>query len=183
MEKIVMKQKRPHGFTLIELIMAISLSSILALFSIQYVSQAALVNQMVSGQKELVDQAKVAMEFLTRELRFANLSPATAVQCGATPVDCVVATSYTSITFDKIIEDQVNPRRIDTGSTNITYAYNSAAQTLERTGEATATLAFSVTAFSVTVDDNGLYKLVLELAGSVGTNFKLVSAVRPRMTP
>jgi MSHA biogenesis protein MshO len=149
------------GFTLIEMIAAIVLLGIMGLFSTQFISGAAQSNQLVSGQKGLVDDAKLAMEFMLREIRVANES------------DTSIGTTATSITFDKY-----GGLTEDTDSTEISYSLVSGAIVRTSTN-ATTTLATQVTAFSVSQSDN-FYTLSMTLAGDNGTSFTLTSGVQPR---
>ena len=163
------------GFTLIEIVLSIVLMSIIGLFSIQYLSRIAQMNQTVIAQKALVDEAKTTMEFITRELRVAINTPT----CGTTPVTCVVGTAYPAITFDKYLESPVSSLRKDTNAAGIKYAFSSGALT-RTSGAATATLATNVTGFTVTPVSVNFYKVVLTLSGSLGQNFSLESSVKPR---
>ncbi|NIP99654.1 MAG: prepilin-type N-terminal cleavage/methylation domain-containing protein, partial [Nitrospinaceae bacterium] len=46
------------GFTLIELILGIVVAGLLGLFTLQYLSRVAQTNQLLSGQKTLVDEGQ-----------------------------------------------------------------------------------------------------------------------------
>lgn len=164
-----------NGFTLIEIIITITLMSIIGLFSIQYLSRVAQMNKLVVAQKALIDEAKTTMEFITREMRVAINTPT----CGTVPGTCVVGTAYPAITFDKYMESPVNAVRKDTNTSAIKYAFSGS--TLTRTsGAITTTLATSVSGFTVTPVSTNFYKVVLTLSGSTGENFSLEASVKPR---
>jgi len=149
------------GFTLVEMIAAIVLLGIMGLFSTQFITGAAESNRLVSGQKGLVDDAKLAMEFMIREIRVANESTNS------------ISTTATSITFDKY-----GGLTVDTDSTEISYSLVSG--TIRRTSSnATTTLADNVDAFSV-AKSGDFYTLSMTLKGANGTNFTLTSGVQPR---
>ena len=170
------RQAGSNGFTLIEIIMAISLASVLGLFTIQFVSQAARTTQLTRTQKDLVDAGKLAMEYMVRELRVAS----------AKNNPFVVTT--TSIKFDKLTS-----LAQDTNKCRIEYSYS--AGTLKRTthtgsdaacstftGTTVTTLATGITSFSITapVGDPNYYTITMTLTGPEGNTFQLESAVRPR---
>lgn len=163
-----------QGFTLVEMVISITIMSIVAMFSMQYLSRTAQMNQLITGQKALVDEGKIAMEFITREMRFAINTPT----CGVGKVACVIGTGYPAITFDKYIESPVDPLRKDTNGSQIEYILNGT--TLNRTsGAVTTTLATGVTAFTVTETSTNFYDVVLTMTGSQGQSFSLESAVKP----
>jgi prepilin-type N-terminal cleavage/methylation domain-containing protein len=158
-----------RGFTLIEIIVVIILLGITGVFSIQYIRQITLAGQLVSGQKDMVDGAKLAMEYMTRELRTADLS-VNAVLCGA--VACAIGTDYTTITFNKL-----SGYTQDTNMSGITYTLNSGS--LQRTsGATTTTLAKNVTAFAIRQLSTDFYRITLRLQGTQGEDFTLVSGAR-----
>ena len=150
------------GFTLVEMIAAIVLLGIMGLFSTQFISGAAESNRLVSGQKALVDDAKLAMEFMVRELRVASED------------DNDISLSTPSITFDKY-----SALTVDTDTTQINY--NLVGTNIVRTSDVagTTTLASQVTAFSITESGN-VYTISMTLTGSNGESFTLTSAVQPR---
>ncbi len=153
------------GFTLIELILGIVVAGLLGLFTLQYLSRVAQTNQLLSGQKTLVDEGQRVLEFLSRELRMADVTNP-------------ITFTPTSITFDKL-----NGYVQDTNTTGITYAFNSGAGTVERTsGGTTTTAAAQVTAFSVTQPAADFYVFNLTLQGAQGQVFTLETGIRPRMT-
>ncbi|MBC8285292.1 MAG: prepilin-type N-terminal cleavage/methylation domain-containing protein [Nitrospinae bacterium] len=150
------------GFTLIEMIAAIVLLGIMGLFSTQFISGAAESNRLVSGQKALVDDAKLAMEFMIRELRVASED-----------LTNISLPSSTSITFDKY-----SALTVDTDTTQINY--NLVGTNIVRTSSnATTTLASQINTFSITKSGN-VYTITMILTGSNGESFTLTSAVQPR---
>ena len=61
--------KNQCGFTLIEMIMGIVLLGIMGIFSTQFITSITQSAQLTTAQKGLVDDAKLAMEYLLREIR------------------------------------------------------------------------------------------------------------------
>ena len=151
------------GFTLVEMIAAITLIGILGIFSTQFITGAVQTNRLVSEQKGLVDDAKLAMEFMIRELR------------GASEDDNDITFTSSSITFDKY-----SGLGVDTDTTQITYSLSGS--TIQRqSSNATTTLASQVTSFSIS-ESSDFYTLTMTLTGPNGESFSLSSGVRPRGT-
>lgn len=162
--------KNPRGFTLIEMIAAIVLLGVIGIFSTQFITSITQSAQLTTAQKGLVDDAKLAMEFLVREVRVAI----------SDDTNTIVPTAA-SITFNKF-----TPYDVDTNTVNIVYAWNSGTQTLTRNSNGTVTiLATQVTGFTVAETQNGderFYVFTMTLTGPNGENFTLESGVRPRST-
>ena len=161
-----------RGFTLIEMISAIVLMGVMGIFSIQFIASITQTSQLTTGQKELVDEAKLAMEYLIRELRVATEDAAD------------IAYTADSITFDKY-----SGYTVDTSKIGIKYAWNSGTQILTRTSGAptltSTTLATQITGFTVAESPaagSHFYVFTLTLQGPNGENFTLNSGVRPRST-
>ncbi len=157
------------GFSLVEMISAIVLMGIMGLFSIQFITGAAESNRLVAGQKGLVDDAKLAMEFMLREIRVSN---------SATNVIAFTdAGSTASITFDKF-----SGLDVDTNASQIVYSWSGT--TLIRTSNSVVTtLSDQVTDFSITKTTSAgseYYTFSLTLEGSNGESFTLDSGIRPR---
>jgi len=156
-----------RGFTLIEMISAIVLLGVIGIFSTQFITSITQSAQLTTAQKGLVDDAKLAMEWLIRETRVA--------------VKGSTMTTATSITFNKF-----NGYDVDTNATSIQYNWNNGNQTLTRTsGTTTTILATQVTNFNVnnlSSGDEELYEFTMTLTGPNGENFTLESGVRPRST-
>jgi prepilin-type N-terminal cleavage/methylation domain-containing protein len=161
--------KNQAGFTLVEMVAAIVLLGVMGMFSTQFITGAAQSNRLVAGQKDLLDDAKLAMEFLVRELRVANIdtsnSGAVISVTGAAGSNIISFTKYSGLTVDS--------------ATAITYSR--VGSTIQRTGTATTTLASRVTGFTVTNNSNH-YTIIMTFAGANGTNFSLEAGVRPRST-
>lgn len=157
-----------RGFTLIELILAIAMVAVIGGFSIGYVVNLTQMSQLTATQKFLVDEAKLSMEYMTRELRMASESAtAIVVNPGGTP----------GVQFDKL-----NAYPKDPTTTAIKYAWNSVSKTLQRTtagGTITTTLSSNVSAFSVARSAD-LFTIAMTLTGPDGETFTLTSAVIPR---
>lgn len=165
--------RNPRGFTLIEIILAIILLGIIGIFSTQFITSITQSAQQTTSQKGLMDDAKLTMEYILREVRVASENN----------TDIVYSSSptTTSITFDKF-----NGYTVDTNATAINYSWNSTTKILTRTsGLITTTLATQVTAFTIVESpavDSDFYVFTLTLQGTNGENFTLQSGVRPRST-
>ena len=149
------------GFTLLEIVITLVLLGILSAVTVQFVASSAEVSQIQTERNKLMSEARLSMEAMTREIRFAV--PAS-----------VVATAV-SITFDK----QFSYLQ-DLTLAGINYTYNPAAQVIQRTGGAVSTVATQVSAFTIT-DNAGWYTISMTLTHPVGGSFALTSAVRPRI--
>ena len=164
--------KNPHGFTLIEMILAIVLMGIMGIFSTQFITSIAQTAQQTTGQKGLVDDAKLAMEYLVREVRVATE--------GAKDIELISTASTASITFDKY-----TGYTVDTNELDIKYSWDSTSKALTRRSGISGTttiLATQVTSFTVAESPSGshFYIFSLTLQGPNGENFTLESGVRPR---
>ena len=165
--------RNPRGFTLIEIILAIILLGIIGVFSTQFITSITQSAQQTTSQKGLVDDAKLAMEYILREVRVASENNNDIVYT-STPTS-------TTITFDKF-----NGYTVDTNATAINYSWNSTTKALTRTsGLVTTTLATQVSSFTIAESpavDSDFYVFTITLLGSNGENFTLQSGVRPRST-
>ena len=164
-----------RGFTLIEMISAIVLMGVIGIFSIQFIASITQSSQLTTGQKELVDEAKLAMEYLIRELRVATEDNKDIIANNTGTV--------ADITFDKY-----SGYPADTNKLDIKYSWDSTSKALIRTsgisGTAT-TLATQITSFTVAespATGSNFYVFTLTLQGPNGENFTLNSGVRPRTT-
>ncbi len=166
--------KNPCGFTLVEMVIAIVLMGVIGIFSTQFITSITQSAQQTTVQKGLVDDAKLAMEYLIREVRVASEE--------INDVAFNSSASSADITFDKF-----NGYTEDTSAVGIVYAWTSASQALTRTsGGTTTTLATQITSFTIVEKappaDSNFYVFTMTLQGSNGENFTLESGVRPRST-
>jgi len=146
--------------------MAITLLGVIGIFSTQFITSITQSAQLTTGQKGLVDDAKLAMEFLLREVR---VSTGDGVSISSNP-------TAATVTFDKF-----NGYTVDTNATNIQYNWDSGSQTLTRTSGGTPTiLATQITSFTAAEPSNDFFVFTLTLLGPNGENFTLESGVRPR---
>ncbi|MGP0566936.1 MULTISPECIES: prepilin-type N-terminal cleavage/methylation domain-containing protein [unclassified Nitrospina] len=149
-----------RGMTMVEIILVIVILGIMIAVGAQFLFQSAEVDQQHSERVDRVTRAYVAMEVVVRELRIAD--PAS------------IAIAGNNFSFDKQFGYPQDP-----ATNNINYTYSPGAQTLQRNGGATTTIANNMTAFSIT-DNGGWYTISMTLSGTVSGNFTLTSAVRPR---
>jgi prepilin-type N-terminal cleavage/methylation domain-containing protein len=163
--------KNQNGFSLIEMVAAITLLGIMGIFSTQFITGITQSAQLTTGQKGLVDDAKLAMEYLIREARVADESN-----------NSIAVTSTASaalLTFDKF-----NGYTVDTNNVSIKYDWNSTSKALTRTsGAVITTLATQISSFTIVESPSagsGFFIFTLVLQGPNGENFTLESGVRPR---
>ncbi|MBT5631355.1 MAG: prepilin-type N-terminal cleavage/methylation domain-containing protein [Nitrospina sp.] len=171
--------KNQCGFTLIEMISAIVLLGIMGIFSTQFITSITQSARQTTGQKGLVDDGKLALEYLIREVRVASEENNDIVYSDTG--------SAASITFDKFVSYSE-----DDSKTGITYSWNSGTKTLTRTSGTdgttpgtVTTLATQITSFTVAETPSvgsDFYIFTMTLQGPNGENFTLQSGVRPRST-
>lgn len=175
--------KNPRGFTLIEMILSIVLLGIMGVFSVQFITSITQSAQLTTGQKGLVDDAKLAMEYLIREVRVASEEHNDIVYTSSP--------TTTSITFDKF-----QGYTVDISAVGIIYSWDSGSKTLTRTSgtedvdgntltAVPTILATQITSFTIVESPavgSEFFILTLILEGPNGENFTLQSGVRPRST-
>ena len=163
--------RNPRGFTLIEIILAIILLGIIGIFSTQFITSITQSAQQTTSQKGLMDDAKLTMEYILREIRVASESN--------NDITYSSTATSTTITFDKF-----NGYTVDTNTTAINYSWNSTTKALTRTsGSTTTTLATQVSSFTIVESPavgSDFFVLTLAMQGPNGENFTLQSGVRPR---
>jgi len=165
--------RNPRGFTLIEIILSIILLGIMGVFSTQFITSITQSAQQTTSQKGLMDDAKLTMEYILREIRVASESN--------NDITYSSSATSTSITFDKF-----NGYTVDTNAVAINYSWNSTTKALTRTsGLITTTLATQVSSFTIVESPavgSEFFVLTLTLQGPNGESFSLQSGVRPRST-
>ncbi len=161
--------KNQSGFTLIEMIAAITLLGVMGLFSTQFLTGAAQTTSLASAQKGLMDDSKLAMEFMIREIRVASTTIT-----GGQPIDI---TGNNQITFDKL-----SALAVDGDLTQIQYIQ--VGSNINRiSSNQTTVMATNVASGGLNITaNNNFYTISMTLAGTNGENFTLVSGVRPRDT-
>ncbi|MBW2570270.1 MAG: prepilin-type N-terminal cleavage/methylation domain-containing protein [Deltaproteobacteria bacterium] len=122
--------KNNKGFTLIEIIIVIIVLGVLSIFGFSFLSTAIHTYSMMEKQKSLFDQAAMAMERISRELRDAESISA--------PNDGV--SDSTIVTFTKSHETD------EDSDTSI--SFERFGSTLRRIGTDTVTLADNVSTFT-----------------------------------
>ncbi|MEW6374190.1 MAG: prepilin-type N-terminal cleavage/methylation domain-containing protein [Thermodesulfobacteriota bacterium] len=151
-----------RGFTLIEIIIVILILSIVAAISIYFLISSLKVYTMTVNQKTLLDEGKLSLERMCRDIRDAQ---------------SITGTTPTSITFVRN-----NATVQDIAGETIIFQRNAGASTLEKvkaSPSATITLAANVSSFAVTKATNEI-QLQLTLQLTTGENVTLQSKVYPK---
>ena len=138
---------REKGFTMIEIIVALTLLAVLSVVSLQMITNLIRTNLHSSGQVEVVNEVNLSLEFMANELRLVD-EYSWPIHCGNPAVTCVTGTNYTQVTFSKDVEVPPDPDRRDTNYDDIVYRLNGT--DLERVSNTTTTvLAEDVTSFNI----------------------------------
>ncbi len=163
--------KNKKGFTLIEIIISIVLASVVGTISMKYVLDIVNLNQMHAQKKDMIDEAKLGLEYLIREIRFAKTTPA--ISCGTLGGACTIGSTYNAIFFDRgpLLQDTTDPRSI---------SYSLSSTNLVRTGSSSQNIATNVSGFTVEVVESNLFRFTLSLSKSTGETYSIQAAVRPR---
>lgn len=162
-------------------VIAITLLGIMGIFSTQFITSITQSAQLTTAQKGLVDDAKLAMEYLIRESRVASED-----------LNSIVFNSSATATDIKF--DKFNGYAEDISTVGIKYEWNSTSKALTRTSgtadgagnpltPGTTTLATQITSFTIVESPTAgsrFFIFTLSLQGPNGENFTLESGVRPR---
>ena len=159
-----------RGFTLIEIIIVIVILSIVSAITIKFLVDGLRIYTMTVNQKTLLDEGKLALERMCRDIRDANN---------------IVATTASSIAFTRTNatgtgQDGAAERiRFDLSGTTLRKAKGVDAA---GNGGTPYTMADNVTAFTVTNATNEIQlQLTLQLAS--GENVTLQTRVYPKNLP
>jgi prepilin-type N-terminal cleavage/methylation domain-containing protein len=153
------------GFTLIEVIIVIVILCIASAVTIYFLVNSLKVYTMTVNQKALLDEGKLALERMCRDIRDA--SSITLPASGS---------SGSSITVIR-----TNSTAQDSASENITFQLTgSNLQKAKTSPSATSNLAGNVSAFTVSRDVSNEIKLQLTLSLGTGENVTLQTKVYPK---
>lgn len=154
------------GFTLIEVVVVIVILSIASAITIYFLVNSLRVYTMTVNQKILLDEGKLALERMCRDIRDA--SSITSPAAGG---------SGSSITVVR-----TNATAQDSGSENITFQLTGTnLQKVKASPAVTNTLAGNVSTFTVTRGaTNDEIKMVITLSLGTGENVTLQSRVYPK---
>ena len=156
------------GFTLIEIVIVIVIMSVLGIFGYQFLATSVHTYSMMEKQKSLYDEAAMAMERISRELRDAE--SITTPGAGG---------SGSTLTFTK---SHGTPEDTET---NITFQLSSG--TLQRDGSGDpVNLAEKVSAFTVSRGSSPYENettIVLTLSESTGESVTLRTKICPKNLP
>ncbi len=158
-----------RGFTLIEIVIVIVILSIIAAISIYFLISSLKVYTMTVNQKTLLDEGKLALERMCRDIRDAQ--SITLPAAGG---------SGNLITFTR-----TNSTAQDSDSENITFQLTgSTLEKVKASPSTTSALAVNVSSFivarSATEDE---VKIVLTLSLGTGENVTLQTKVYPKNLP
>ena len=150
-----------EGFTLIEIIIVIVILAIASAITIKFLADSFGVYTMTVNQKTLLDEGKLALERMCRDIRDAS---------------SISGTTATSITFVR-----TNATAQDSAGESITFQLTGSS--LQKVKAATGyTMANNVTAFAVANATNEI-QLTLTLSLTSGENVTLQTKVYPKNLP
>ena len=158
--------KSSKGFTLIELVIVIVILSIVSVISINFLVNSLKTYSMMVNQKTLLDEGKLALERMCRDIR--NAQSVTAPAAGGSGSQIIF--TRTDATAQDIAGETITFRL--TGST---------LEKVKTSPAATSAMAANVSAFTVTrgaTEDE--IKVVLALALGSGENVTLQTKVYPK---
>jgi prepilin-type N-terminal cleavage/methylation domain-containing protein len=166
-----MFSKSQRGFTLIEIIIVIVILSIVSAITIKFLADSLRVYTMTVNQKTLLDEGKLALERMCRDIRDARIITAPAAGGSGSTITFLRGNSTTQDVADESITFQL------TGST---------LEKVKSSPSVTSAMASYVTTFSVTrgqvatSDENEItIQLNLSLVGS-GEHVNLQTRVYPK---
>ena len=161
--------KFQRGFTLIEIIIVIVILSIVSAITINFLINSLKIYTMTVNQKTLLDEGKLALERMCRDIRDARSisSPAS-------------GGSGSLITFIRN-----NATAQDVAAESLTFQLTgSTLQKVKSSPSATSTMAANVSTFTVTRGaTNDEITIVLTLSLSSGENVTLQTKVYPKNLP
>lgn len=158
-----------NGFTFIETIIVITTFSIISLFSFRFFSQASYTYSLMRDQNKLYQEATIAMERMSREIRDAN--SITEVTSGKIKIKKTHGTALDSNLYVTFILDNGSLKRGSNTTATDPSAYEVLASNIKANG-------FTV---SNPVGDEVLLVLELELLN--GSNIALQSKIYPKNIP
>ena len=153
------------GFTLIEIIVVIVILAIASAITIKFLVDGLRIYTMTVNQKTLLDEGKLALERMCRDIRDAR---------------SITGVTANSITF---VRDDATAQ--DIAGETIIFQRNAVASTLEKvkvSPAATSTMASNVTTFAVANATNEI-QLTLTLSLTSGENVTLQTKVYPKNLP
>ena len=160
-----LKTMNSKGFTLIEIIVVIVILSIVSAITIKFLTDSLRIYTMTVNQKTLLDEGKLALERMCRDIRDAR--------------------SITSVTASSVTFVRNNATAQDIAGETIIFQRNAGASTLQKDkslplpNPPPVDMASNVSAFDVTNTTNEIQlQLILNLA--TGENVTLQSKVYPK---
>ena len=163
-----MPKNSSKGLTLIEVIIVIVILAIASAITINFLVNSLKVYTMSVNQKTLLDEGKLALERMCRDIRDANdiTLPAT-------------GGSGSSISFTR-----TNATALDSASENITFQLAGGnLQKVKTLPPSADSLAGNISAFTVSRDTSNEIKLRLTLSLGTGENVTLQTKVFPKNLP
>jgi len=151
------------GFTLIEVVIVIVILSIVSAITIYFLMSSLRVYTMVSNQKTLFDEGKLALERMCRDIRDANT---------------ITGNTATSITF---VRTHATGPGQDVANETITFQLTgSTLEKVKASPSVTSAMAGNVSVFTVTRGADDEIKMVLTLSLGTGENMTLQTKVYPK---
>jgi prepilin-type N-terminal cleavage/methylation domain-containing protein len=158
-----------RGFTLIEIIIVIVILAIASAITIKFLADSFRVYTMTVNQKTLLDEGKLALERMCRDIRDAK------------SITGVTANSVTFVRTNATAYDSGLPG--DTTGETITFRWNGGTNPLEKVKAGTGyAMASNVNAFTVTNATDEI-QLQLTLSLTSGENVTLQTRVYPKNLP
>jgi prepilin-type N-terminal cleavage/methylation domain-containing protein len=152
------------GFTLVEIIVVIVILSIASAITVKFMIDSLRIYTMTVNQKTLLDEGKLALERMCRDIRDAN---------------SITGSTATSITFVR-----THATGLGQDTANETITYRSTGGNLEKVKASTPyAIAGNVYAFTVTQGADNEITLLLTLRLGTGENVTVQTKVHPKNLP
>ena len=172
-----MLKKSSKGFTLIEMIIVIVILSIVSVITIKFLIDSLQIYTMTVNQKTLLDEGKLALERMCRDIRDGrSITTPAAGGSGST-----IAFQRTNSTVQDIVDESITFRLKPTDNTILEKMKSSPSTTSAIASNVTTTPpAFSVTRGQPATNNENEITIQLSLALGSGENVNLQTRVYPK---
>jgi prepilin-type N-terminal cleavage/methylation domain-containing protein len=119
-----------HGFTLMELLVAMGVALVVGAGAVSFIRAQSLAMKTQMAQTDLNDEARAVVELMAREIRLAGYNPRCIL--GPAPVSAIVSAGPQQL---RVQYDLNENGALDTGaaaSEDVTYQYNATSHAIER---------------------------------------------------